>query len=94
MGGNSPADALVACRKPGMFYYFSGRHTTYYRNTLDDLEMLKDFDEKGVDFVIFDQLGYSSTRRYLQPTINKHREKFPVVQQLKNPDTYILAYRP
>lgn len=94
VGENSPVDAVVACRKPGMFYYFSGRHTVYYRNTLDDLEMLAQFDEQGVDYVIFDRLGYSSTQRYLLPTLTKHREKFPVAWQLKNPDTYVLAYQP
>ncbi|UCH11100.1 MAG: phospholipid carrier-dependent glycosyltransferase [Fidelibacterota bacterium] len=94
LGKNSSPDVVVSCRKPGMFYFFSNRHCVSYPYTLDDQVMLDSFVRNGVDFVVLDQLGYASTSRYLYPAILKHQEKFPVIQQYKNPDTYLLAFRP
>jgi len=45
-----------------------------------------------VDFVVLEQLGYSSTGRYLYPAIMKHPDLFQPVMQLQNPDTYLLAF--
>lgn len=85
-------DLVIACRKPDMFYYFSGTYATNYLYSLDDKEVLKSFIDKKVDFVVLEQLGYSSTGRYLYPAIMKNQELFQLVMQLKEPDTYLLYF--
>ncbi|WP_159519436.1 MORN repeat-containing protein [Sunxiuqinia indica] len=49
---------------------------------------------KGTDYVVLDQLGYSSTGRYLLPAIKKYPLKFKVIKQVKNPDTYLMKFQP
>ena len=46
--------------------------------------------EKQVDYVVLEQLGYSSTYRYLLPAIQNNSDKFEVIQKLAEPDTYLL----
>lgn len=94
MRENTKENVVISCRKPGMFYLFSGRRTVYYTNTFDDLKMLDNFIKQGVDYVVLEQLGYGSTYRYLYPAIVKHSENFPVILHYKNPDTYLLAFKP
>lgn len=89
----SPND-VICCRKPFMFYVFSKRYTCYYKNTPDKEEFLKVLDERSVDYVVLEQLGFGSTARYLYPVIKEYQEKFPVVYQLPNPATYLLKYNP
>jgi hypothetical protein len=43
--------------------------------------------------VIIEQLGFSSTAKYLVPAVQKNPDKFEVVYQLKNPDTYLLKFK-
>ena len=54
--------------------------------------MIEKLHEKEVTHVVLDQLGYSSTSRYLYPAIKKYPGKFKVIHQLKNPDTYIMKF--
>ncbi len=91
---NTPPDAVISCRKPGMLYLFAGRHTIYYRNTLDDRELLDDLRQKQVNYVVLDQLGYSSTYRYLLPAIQKNAGQFQVVYRTPSPETFLLAFQP
>jgi len=83
---------IIACRKPDMFYYFSGTYVTGYIYSLDDKEVLMDLLKKKVDYVVLEQLGYSSTGRYLYPAIVKNQELFPLAMHLTNPDTYLLYF--
>jgi len=83
---------VVACRKPDMFYYFSGAWVTNYLYSLDDKEVIRDLVKKKVDFVVLEQLGYSSTGRYLYPAIMKNQDLFQVVMQLNDPETYLLYF--
>jgi hypothetical protein len=87
------ADTLmVICRKPAMFHYYSQSFVRNYAYTLDDKEMLNHLLKADADFVILEQLGYGSTYRYLYPAIQKNQRIFRLVKQLKNPDTYLLAF--
>lgn len=88
----SNTDLKIACRKPGMFYYYSNTYVTNYLYSLDDKEVLKDLITKHIDFVVLEQLGYSSTGRYLYPAIEKNSDLFQVTIHLKNPDTYLLHF--
>ncbi|MCH8927393.1 MAG: phospholipid carrier-dependent glycosyltransferase [Candidatus Marinimicrobia bacterium] len=89
MGNN---DLVIACRKPAMFYYYSNAYVTNYKFSLNDKEVLKHLIDKQVDFVVLEQLGYSSTVRYLYPAIQKNNELFQVKLHLKNPDSYLLSF--
>lgn len=89
---NLPKDAIVACRKGQLFYLYGNRWISGFRNTLDKEELIKILDERGVTHVVLDQLGYASTSRYLYPAIKRYPEKFKVIHQLKNPDTYIMEF--
>lgn len=93
-GQNLPSDAIICTRKPGLSYLFSGLKVSSFLNTSDYNEIFKDFEEKGITHVIIDQLGYSQTGRYLVPAIQDNPEKFTLITQLNNPETYLLAYNP
>ena len=91
---NLPADAVVCCRKPTLFYLYANRKTTKYRNETDYSKLLEDLDTLGTTHVVIDQLGYSSTARYLVPAVQSNMEKFQVVYQQQNPTTYLLRFNP
>ena len=89
---NLPRDAVVSCRKGQLFYLYANRWVTGFANTLNQEELIEGLREKEVTHVVLDQLGYSSTSRYLYPAIKKYPGKFKVIHQLKNPDTYIMKF--
>lgn len=89
---NLPRDAVVSCRKGQLFYLYANRWVTGFKNTLDQEELIENLRDKEVTHVVLDQLGYSSTSRYLYPAIKKYPGKFKVIYQLKNPDTYIMKF--
>ncbi|MCB0754747.1 MAG: hypothetical protein H6603_06290 [Flavobacteriales bacterium] len=91
---NLPRDAVVSCRKGQLFYLYANRWVTGFKNTLDKEELIEKLKENEVTHVVLDQLGYSSTSRYLYPAIKKYPGKFKVIYQLKNPDTYIMEFLP
>ena len=87
---NADAEAVVCCRKPAMFYLVADRFVTTYRNTPDHGELLADLRAKGVDYVVVDNLDYTTTRRYLIPAIERHADRFRRVYALRDPDTWLL----
>ena len=89
---NLPKDAVIACRKGQLFYLYANRWVTGFRSTLDKEDLIDRLQEQGVTHVVLDQLGYSSTSRYLYPAIKKYPGKFKVIRQLKNPDTYVMKF--
>ena len=89
---NLPREAVVSCRKGQLFYLYANRWVAGFKNTLDKEELIDKLHENGVTHVVLDQLGYSSTSRYLYPAIKKYPGKFKVIHQLKNPDTYIMKF--
>jgi hypothetical protein len=85
-------NTLVSCRKPALFYLFSNCYTTRYASSTDNEKVISTMIEKGVDFVVLDQLGFSSTPRYLYPAIQDNRDLFTPVLQKKKPNTYLLRF--
>ena len=84
---------VVCCRKPELFKYYAPKTlTTTYARTKDSEKLVRGLMQNRVDFVVLEQLGYSSTPLYLYPAITAYPELFPVVWQLKNPDTYLLRF--
>lgn len=82
----------VACRKPDLMYLIANRKTMGY--IWDDPDaVIRDFEEKGVDIAIIDQIGFSSTPQYLVPAVQQHWERFEVLHIVPNPDTYVLSFK-
>lgn len=90
---NTPKDAIFSARKADMFIYYADRTCVGDKPSLDDKEVLQFFRDNNVDYVIIEQLGFSSTAKYLVPAVQKNPDKFDVVYQLKNPDTYLLKFK-
>lgn len=91
---NLPEGSVVSARKPQLFYLYSNKFVCYYQRTPDAEELLENLKEKKVTHVVVDQLGYSSTSRYLVPAIQRYPEKFQEVAKVGDPNTYIFKYRP
>ncbi len=91
---NTPEKSIFCCRKQSLFYYFSKRYCVNYAYSLDDKAMLKDLEDKKVNYVVLEQLGFASTGKYLYPTIQKNPQKFPVILHIPEPDTYLLGFNP
>ena len=86
------ANAIVCSRKPELLYATSGMRGVHYLESEDTGVMLQGMLDKKVDYVLFEQLGFGSTYRYLLPCLQKHPDIFKVVAQLKNPETYLFAF--
>lgn len=83
---------MVCCRKPGMFHYFSETFACNYAWSKEDKKVLSGMIKQNVDYVILEQLGYSSTVRYLYPVIKKHGDLFKNISHFKKPDTYLFQF--
>ena len=87
-----PPTTVVCSRKPELFYMFSKTAVTMYAWTDNEKELIKGLIDSKVEYVVLEQLGFSSTARYLYPAIQKNPDLFPIVMHLKNPDTYLLKF--
>jgi hypothetical protein len=87
-----PPQTMICSRKPNLFYMYGKTWVCNYRWTNDDKELINNLIQNKVDYVVLEQLGYSSTFRYLLPAIEKHEELFIPVMHLPNPDTYLLKF--
>ena len=93
MNKNLPEGTFVFCRKAELFSYYAPKlYTACYKFDIDPLAVIQDMVNRKADYVILEQLGYSSTPRYLYPAIRQYPQLFPVVQHLPNPDTYLLKF--
>jgi len=90
---NTPKDAIFSARKPDMFIYYADRTCIGDKPSLDDREVLDYFRKNNVGYVVIEQLGFSSTARYLVPAVQKNMDKFDVVLHLTDPDTYLLRFK-
>ncbi|MDR0412758.1 MAG: phospholipid carrier-dependent glycosyltransferase [Dysgonamonadaceae bacterium] len=87
-----PAHTVVCSRKPTLFYMYSRSPVCNYLWTPDNEALIKDLIRSKADYVVLEQLGYSSTFLYLYPAVQNHPELFTPVMSLKNPDTYLLRF--
>ncbi len=85
-------EIIVCSRKSNIFYVLSGLKGVNYRYTLDNKELIRGLLEDDVDYVILDQLGYSSTFRYLLPAVQNHPEIFKAIYKTSAPENYILQF--
>ena len=89
---NLPPETKVICRKPSLFYFYSECQVSRYKFSLDKKEIIKDLINKKADYVVLEQLGYSSTARYLYPAIKEYPQLFKTIIHLEKPDTYLLHF--
>lgn len=87
-----PPTTVICSRKPELFYMFSKTAVTMYAWTDNEKELIKGLIDSNVEYVVLEQLGFSSTARYLYPAIQKNPDLFPIAMHLKNPDTYLLKF--
>ena len=92
-GQNLPADAIIATYKPALFYLYAQRPCVRFPSIEDNDAFIAKLKEQGVTHVVVDQLGYSAIGRYVVPAIQKYPERFPLILQLPNPDTYLLQLK-
>ncbi|MCM1532306.1 MAG: glycosyltransferase family 39 protein [Bacteroides sp.] len=93
MNASYPEGTVVCCRKPELFSYFAPKiHTTGYAWTMDQDELVRGLLRNKTEYVVLEQLGYSSTARYLYPAIQKYPQFFSLVYHLQNPDTYLFRF--
>ena len=93
VNGKNFRGSVVCCRKPDLFaFYAPNVYATNYKYTQNTYELIVDLVKKNVDYVVLEQLGFSSTARYLYPAIVDHAELFSVVYQRRNPDTFLLEF--
>ncbi|MBC8754793.1 glycosyltransferase family 39 protein [Kordia sp. YSTF-M3] len=91
---NADDASITAVRKEGLFYLFSKKNVTTYQKTLDKEAQLAYLKNKNVDYVVVEQLGFSSTSKYLVPVIDRYPNKFKTIKQLQNPNTYLMQFLP
>jgi len=91
---NADDTSVTAVRKEGLFYLFSKKNVINYQKIQDKEAQIEDLKSKNVDYVVVEQLGYSSTSKYLVPTIDRYPNKFKTIKQLQNPNTYLMKFIP
>lgn len=84
--------AVVATRKPELFYLYSGVKAKYFLETTDEVALISDLLDKGVKYVVLDQLGMEATFKYLYPCVRNHQDIFSTLVVVQNPDTYLLYF--
>lgn len=91
-GENTEPGAVVANRKPRLFYWHSGRQGDVYRYSSEPRLVLGGLEEMGADYVVVDRVS-GTTVRYLLPAIEAFRNRFEVVYAEGEPPTPILRFR-
>jgi hypothetical protein len=89
---NTPEGAVVSSRKPAMFYLYSKRPSVRYAYAQKHQKVIDDLARQKVDYVVIDQLGFSSTPRYLVPAVQAFPRRFSVVTKTARPQTYMLRF--
>ena len=87
---NLPKDVVVSCRKGAIFALFSGGYTYRYPYTEDQNKFFEGLKNAQSKYLVVDQLGYSSTARFVIPRVNQNPEKFKLLYQTEEPKTYLL----
>ncbi|MCG8467221.1 MAG: hypothetical protein MJB57_03295, partial [Gemmatimonadetes bacterium] len=89
---NTPQDAIVANRKPRLFYWYSGRRGTVYPYSARPDVVIRGLDRMAASFVVVDLVS-STTPRYLIPAIQATEPRFETVYQGGSPPTTVLRIR-
>lgn len=77
---------VVITRKPELFYFISDTKTSTFPYTDDVSVLVKEFEKNRVTHVVFEQLGFSQTGKYLYPLLVKEPDRFNLVYSLGSRD--------
>lgn len=85
-------EAVIANRKPTLFYWYSRRKGDVYRYSAEPSLVMRGLEEMGAGYVVVDPVS-ATTPRYLVPAIRAHAERFELVYEGGEPPTAILRLR-
>lgn len=89
----APKGSIVCSRKPQMFWMNSNLPGINYKYTKDAKELILDLVNKKVDYVMLDNLGYSSTYLYLYPAIQAYPQFFQqAIMYYENTHQYMIRF--
>lgn len=83
---------VVACRKPGMFHFYSDTYVTKYIYSKNEEEVIANLIDNKVDFVVLEHLGLNSTSEFLIPAISKYPFLFQEHIFIPDPNTFLLKF--
>ena len=89
---NTDPDVKIACRKPYLMNAIANRKATSYAWKTPD-EVIAEFEQKNIDIVVIDQIGYQSTSEFLVPAVQAHENRFKIIHIARNPNTYVLKFK-
>ena len=89
---NTPADAVVANRKPRLFYWIARRRGDVYPYSSEPTVVIRGLEEMGADYVVVDAIS-GTTPRYLVPAVRARPDRFRVLHRESEPATFVLAFR-
>lgn len=76
---NTPAESIVMCRKPRLFYYWTDRKVVVYPFSRDVNVVMNSVYRNSVDYVVVDSFQWTnSTDKYLLPALVGNKDKFSV----------------
>jgi hypothetical protein len=87
-----PPSTVVCSRKAEFFQMYSKGAVCGYSWTPDKEELIGGLIRSKADYVVLEQLGFSSTPRYLYPAIQSYPALFTLVMHLSEPDTYLFKF--
>ena len=87
---NGEPGQIVACRKPYWMHVVSGLPTIVYPFK-PPKEVVDTLQRRETVYVVFEQLGFPQTQRFLVPAINENPGRFTALWHAPAPDTYVLA---
>ena len=89
---NTEPDVKIACRKPYLMNAIANRKAAGYVWKTPD-QIIADFEQKNIDIVVLDGIGYRSTPEFLVPAIDAHENRFEILHVIRNPNTYVLSFK-
>lgn len=90
---NTPPDAIIANRKPRLFYWYARRRGDGYVFSSDPATVMRGLEEMGADYVVVDRIS-GTTDRYLVPAIQAYQARFELVYEDGEPPSYIFRLLP
>ena len=75
---NTPPGAIIANRKPRLFFWYARRQGDLYPFSGDPAAVMRGLEAMGADYVVVDQVS-GTTQRYLVPAIRAHEDRFEAV---------------
>ncbi len=87
---NIALDAVVASRKPVLFFHFSQRKSVSYLESENEKEVLQDLIDKNVDYIVLDDIGFSGTEKYLFPALRTYKSYITEEYSTQNPKNFLL----